>query len=122
MAIDGIIFTGVDPLVFIYMYRSSHFHHAVIAPVMTDLSPKRLIMLQIATFFALLVPSQNVKVDWPRYLLLVSSSAELASMLLLSVVGLPCACLLRSFSILFYSKCGVCAFSSHSLYVSTVGL
>jgi hypothetical protein len=37
------------------------------------------------------------------------------------VVGLPCACLLRSFSI-FYSKCGVCAFSSHSLYVSTVGL
>jgi hypothetical protein len=43
-------------------------------------------------------------------------------MLLLSVVGLPCACLLRSFSILFYSKCGVCAFSSHSLYVSTVGL
>jgi len=28
-----------------------------------------------------------------------------------------CACLLRSFSILFYSKCGVCAFSSHSLYV-----
>jgi hypothetical protein len=43
-------------------------------------------------------------------------------MLLLSVVVLPCACLLRSFSILLYSKCGVCAFSSHSLYVSTVGL
>jgi hypothetical protein len=62
MANDGIIFTGVDPLVFIYMYRSSHFHHVVIAPVMTDLSPKRLIMLQIATSFALLVPSQNVKV------------------------------------------------------------
>ena len=64
MAIDGIIFTGVDPLVFIYMYRSSHFHHVVIAPVMTDLSPKRLIMLQIATSFALLVPPlQNVNVD-----------------------------------------------------------
>jgi hypothetical protein len=25
-------------------------------------------------------------------------------------------------SLFFYSKCGVCAFSSHSLYVSTVGL
>jgi hypothetical protein len=64
MAIDGIIFTGVDPLVSIYMYRSSHFHHVVFAPVMTDLSPKRLIMLRIATSFALLVPSQNIKVDW----------------------------------------------------------
>jgi hypothetical protein len=57
MAIDGIIFTGVDPLVSIYMYRSSHFHHVVIAPVMTDLSPIRLIMLQIVTSFALLVHS-----------------------------------------------------------------
>jgi len=27
-----------------------------------------------------------------------------------------------SFFLFFYSKCGVCAFSSHSLYVSTVGL
>jgi len=63
MAIDGIIFTGVDPLVFIYMYRSSHFHHVVIAPVMTDHSPKRLIMLQIATPFVFLVPPQNFKVD-----------------------------------------------------------
>ena len=92
MAIDGIIFTGVDPLVFIYMYRSSHFHHVVIAPVMTDHSPKRLIMLQIATPFVFLVLPQNFKVDWsfPTISFFVSSPAELASMLLLSVVGLPC--------------------------------
>ena len=97
MAIDGIIFTGVDPLVSIYMYRSSHFHHVVIAPVMTDLSPKqRLFMLQIATSLALLVPSQNLKsTGCSPPSPLVSSPAELV-LIYYCVVGLPCACLLRS--------------------------
>ena len=53
---------------------------------------------------------------------LVSSPAELALMLLVNV-GRGALCVFPSFFLLFfYSKCGVCAFPSHSLYVSTVGL
>jgi len=108
MAIDEIIFTGVDPLVSIYMYRSSHFHHVVIAPDVTDLSPKRLIMLQIVTSFALLVPLKTLKSTGYSPLSPFSffSPAELASMLFTGYGGAACACVSFVLSIFFYSKRG----------------
>jgi hypothetical protein len=72
---------------------------------MTDLSPKRLIMLRIATSFALLVPSQNVKsrLVGPRYLLLVSSPAELAS-ISITPCGWAASCVSLSFFLTLFSS------------------
>jgi len=82
----------------------------------------------IATYVALLVPFSTVKKSAAppsRYPFFFPFPLRLLCRRLYyySPVGLPCACLLRSFVELFFqSKYGVCAFSSHSLYVSTVGL
>ena len=89
-AIDGIIFTGGGPLLSIHVSIISFFRFVVIALVTTWTAHNPLTVPPIVKFFTLLVPPQNLKVD---FCLVFRSFACCVGVFYLTPCGWAASCL-----------------------------